>query len=115
MTEFERLRRIAEALPDGALVTLPRDFLIEATADTGRLTDRDLTVADAAAHFKRSQSSVRSWISSGALRAFKRRGRQWLIPTSAIAEFEAAERDGVPDRHDRRAVSADLSAWRRAS
>ena len=115
MTGFDRLRRIAEALPPGGSVTLPRDFLIEATTDTGRLTDSDLTVAEAAAYFKRSQSSIRSWIAAGALRAFKRRGRQYLIPRAAITEFEAAERDGEQRRREPQSKSADLSAWRRAS
>jgi len=73
---------------------------------------RDMTVTEAAAHFGRSPSTVRSWLTQGLLRGYRLRGKAWRVPVAAIGEFEAREREGTrPDTRSRE--PADLGAWRR--
>jgi excisionase family DNA binding protein len=106
---------IGEALPEGGAATLSKEFILEVVGSVA-VGQRDLTVVEVAGRFGRSESTIRSWISQGALRAYRLRGRAWRIPPSAIADFEAAEMLGreakeVSRPHD----VADLSAWRSAS
>ena len=109
-----RLRRVAEDLPPGASVSIPREWLLEAVAEQGTGA-ADLTVAQVAARYGRCESTIRSWISQHFLRAYKLRGRQLRIPHSAIAEFEEAERGGIRRAPRGEKGVSDLSAWRRAT
>lgn len=104
------LRSIVDGLPEGGSATLPRHFLEELLA-TASTTGADLTVAQVAEHFGRSRSTVRSWLEAGVLRGYRLRGREWRVPTAAVAEFREAERQGGV-RPNRRGV-VDLGAWRR--
>jgi excisionase family DNA binding protein len=103
----DRLRRIVEALPNGAAVTLPRDELarwIDA-GDPEPLTD--LTVPEAAEIVLRKPSTVRGWCASGELRAYRFQGREWRITRAALREFQDQQSKGDDlDGDD------DLSSWR---
>jgi excisionase family DNA binding protein len=104
----DRLRRIVEALPNGAAVTLPRDELAR-WIDAGDPEPlADLTVQEIAEIVGRRPSTVRGWCAAGELRAYRFRGREWRIPATALREFQDREADpGDLDGDD-----DDLSGWR---
>jgi excisionase family DNA binding protein len=112
VTALDNLRQAAELLPPGASVTVTREALLAAigrapTAPAEAPTD-DLTVADLAARFQRSASTVRGWIEAGRFPgAYKLRGRDWRVSPAAVDAFR---------EHERRRPSRgthDLGAWRR--
>lgn len=110
VTAAERLRQVAELLPPGASVTVPREALLEAL--NGLPTGGDLTVEQLARRLGRSPSTVRSWLQTGVLAGYRFRRRQWRVPPAAIAEFEQRERDGEP-RRTPTGDTTDLAAWRK--
>ena len=113
MAAVERLRQLAEALPPGGAVTVPRDFIVELAREIASAGERDLTVREVAAQFGRSPSTVRAWLERGALRGYHFRGREWRVTRVALAEFRGREQHAeVPVRQPRKA--ADLAAWRAA-
>ncbi len=91
---LEELRELAARLPPGSSVTLPRDALLEAVGEPSRSQpSADLTVAQLAARFYRSPSTVRAWVEAGRFPdAYKLEGRDWRIPESSVASFIAAQR-----------------------
>ena len=126
------LRALAEQLPPGGAVVLPREALLAALADPSVQTSAlpapagDLTIAELAAHFRRSESTVRGWVeegrvagayqlpSSGKLMTFMRGPRAgtqrprlgaWRIPRAALESFAAARANG-------KAHAKTLGAWR---
>jgi excisionase family DNA binding protein len=102
----DRLRRIVEALPSGAAVTLPRDELAR-WIDAGDPEPlADLTVPEAAEIVNRKPSTVRAWCQSGDLRAYKLQGREYRITRDALREFQ--DRQSTPAM----AGNDDLSSWR---
>lgn len=113
MTALERLRQMAELLPAGASVTLPREALLEALGEplqTSALAapPADLTVAELAARFQRSPSTVRGWLEADRFPgAYKLNRRDWRVPLAAVETFEAQQRAQEAPR------GADLGAWRR--
>ena len=109
MTAGERLRLAAEALPDGASITVPRDALLEALQGQG---SADFNVEQLAERFRRSKSTVRSWLEQGLLRGYRFRRKEWRVTSAAVAEFEASEREGRPPRRATRGKVANLGAWR---
>jgi len=119
----EALQALASALPPGAAVTLPVEWLNEILAGSGVLPEgsltasADLTVAELAGRFGRAPATVRGWLEQGRFPgSYRLLGREWRVPSAALAAFEAAERErrpngaGVPPR--RRYRLADLGAWR---
>jgi excisionase family DNA binding protein len=95
LTLRDRLRRIVEALPPGAAVSLPRDQLAAWVGADEPPPLTDLTVAEAAEILGRRPSTVRGWCASGELRAYRFRSREWRIPHSAIRELQ--DRQAAPD------------------
>jgi hypothetical protein len=122
------LRTLAEALPTGAAVPVPREWLLEllariaAPAASGASsTPADLTVADLAARFGRKPSTIRGWLDRELIPgSYRFRGREWRVPAGALAAFEAGQRpkshaeEVVPPRASR-AREVDLGGWRTAS
>ena len=111
-----QLRQAAELLPPGASVTLTREALLELTAGvepgpgssgaTGQPAG-DLSVADLAARFQRSPSTIRGWLEAGRFPgAYKLSGRDWRVPVSGVEAFVALERRQAAPR-------ADLGTWRK--
>jgi Helix-turn-helix domain len=122
------LRALAEALPVGTPVPVPREVLLELLAGGGaapiRATETvpaDLTVAQLAARFGRKPSTVRGWLDRQLIPgAYRFQGREWRVPAASLAAFEESQRLGVisqspsPSRGPRQRP-VDLGAWRRAS
>jgi excisionase family DNA binding protein len=123
------LRSLAEALPTGAAVPVPREWLLELLAGSPEprpqavqsVTPADLTVAQLAARFGRKPSTVRGWLDRGLIPgAYRFQGREWRVPAAALAAFEARQRPenaSVPIVAPRapRGRPVDLGAWRSAS
>jgi hypothetical protein len=123
------LRSLAEALPAGAAVPVPREWLLELLAGSAPLAastvsiaaPADFTVAELAARFGRKPSTVRGWLDRELIPgAYRFHGREWRVPAAALAAFEARQRpDGEPatiiSPRATRTPTVDLSAWRSAS
>ena len=112
MTALERLRQVAELLPTGTSVTFTREVLLEALGGTPDISAAvlagDLTVAEVAAHFHRSPSTVRGWLEAGRFTgAYKLNGRDWRVARAAVDAFEAQQKG------QRSPTETDLSAWRK--
>lgn len=121
---LDELRRMAELLPAGASVTLPREALLDALAGSvlepappGPRSGVDLTVAQLAEHLGRGESTIRTWLERGDLPgAYRNHGREWRIPQAAVDAMQRAEatrhrrearkREGSSDR------VTDIGAWR---
>ena len=120
MTFQERLRLITDALPDAASVVLPvaliRGWLTEATPPATGLR-ADMTVFDVAALLNRSPQTVRSWIRTQALEAYRLQGREYRITAKALEVFLQQQQAGTASTRPERASgarAASLGAWRAA-
>lgn len=102
MNLADRLRDLAERLPSGATLTFTRDGLLglatEDDADIGALGVRgDLTIAELAARFHRSSSTIRGWCQRGRFEdAYKLNGRDWRVPPAGVDAFLAEQRGQRP-------------------
>lgn len=101
----DALRRLANALPNGSAVPMPREWVLELLADTqSPEPDRlrlpvDLTPEEAGKALQRSPVTIRAYCNAGLFPgAYRLRGRQWRIPPSAIAAFQAAEQRAHQER-----------------
>lgn len=99
MIDRAALLTLAQALPDGAAVPVPRAWLLELLEPAGErepikpTLEVDLTPEEVAVALHRSPVTVRSWCNAGAFpTAYRMRGRQWRIPRRALDAFQAAER-----------------------
>lgn len=107
------LRALAEALPMGTAVPIPREVLLELLAPAPAVlpAPADLTVTDLCARFSRGASAVRAWLERGDFPgAYKLKGRDWRVPAAAVEAFEAAQRGPAPGQQGE---TGDLGAWRR--
>jgi excisionase family DNA binding protein len=111
MNLADRLRQLAERLPPGGSLTFTRDGLLHLAAsdsgqaDQGLAPQADFTVAELAARFHRSASTVRDWCEHGRFEgAYKLNGRDWRISQAAVDLFLAQQR--------RQGPVARLGAWR---
>ncbi len=109
MSVGDRLRELAERLPPGGSLTLTREGLLELAADEGQTEQRaaraDFTVAELAARFHRSPSTVRDWCEHARFEgAYKLNGRDWRIPQAAVDTFLVEQRGEKP--------VSPLGAWR---
>jgi excisionase family DNA binding protein len=124
------LRALAEALPAGSAVPVPREWLLElldgtlaAGADVGNppTLTADLTCREAGTLLGRSASTVRTWLESGELEGYKQRAREWRITPGAIERFRELERArgatpaSAPPKGGPRGRPVDLGAWRKAA
>lgn len=124
MTAFPlvvRLRQLAEALPEGAAVTLTREQLLALLEETRNAPESgagevfgDLTVVDIMAATNRARSTVCAWIASGELRAY-RFGREWRVTRAAWQDFLDSRRDGkaAPGPAIDHTQSVDTTSWRK--
>jgi hypothetical protein len=105
------LRVLAEALPEGSVVPVPREALLVLLngqlagnpAGQGRAGPAvDATVRVVAGEFSRSPSTIREWCEAGLFPgAYKMRGREWRIPAAAIEAFQEHERSASSPRGPR--------------
>ena len=110
MSLADRLRALAERLPPGGSLTLTKDGLLNLAASDGGQADQaavpaDFTVAELAARFHRSASTVRDWCEHGRFEgSYKLNGRDWRIPQATVDTFLGEQRSKGP--------VAALGAWR---
>src|SRR5690349_10092673 len=89
------LRTLAEALPAGVPVPVPREWLLDLLAGQAAVAGSlvDATVDQIAARFGRAASTIRGWCEAGRFPgAYKLHDREWRIPAAALEAFEAQER-----------------------
>lgn len=117
MTSLEQLRHAAEALPDGAALTLSKAMLLEALGTLTATTTH--TVATLAMLLHRSPSTIRAWLEGGHFPgAYKLPGKKrpgaWRIPQAAVDAFLAMRRAGrsMPRETAVRAVRDSASPQR---
>ena len=72
----------------------------------------DLTVSEIAERFGRSAQTVRDWIKTRKLRAYRFNGKEYRVTPAALEEFEEGQRNGRA-RRTRSGRASDLGAWRR--
>ncbi|HEV8178319.1 MAG TPA: helix-turn-helix domain-containing protein [Gemmatimonadales bacterium] len=125
--EVAGLLALARALPQGAAVSVPREWVIALLEDNSAapapsaLPVADLTCREAGVVLGRSPSTIRSWCEAGTLEGYLFRSREWRIPAGALERFQQAERErGAAKRSSGgvtrlRSKTPDLSAWRRVS
>jgi hypothetical protein len=99
MVDRDALLRLAQALPDGTAVPVPRAWLLEilegteAPGATSAPLGMDLTPEEAGAALHRSPVTIRAYCNAGLVPgAYRLRGRQWRIPRAALEAFQEAER-----------------------
>ena len=122
MNLLERLRAMVAPMPPGSAVSLPVDWLrAELDAPEGPepaagAALNDLTLTEAAALVKRSESTLRTWCSRGLIpEAYKLRGRDWRIPPAALRAMLDREGEPKPDLPRRTRApkgGARLDSWR---
>jgi helix-turn-helix protein len=107
------LRALAEALPAGTPLSVPREWVLELLAarpDHSAAAPADATAQSVAARYGRRASTIRGWCEAGRFPgAYRLHGREWRIPRAASEAFEAAQR---PAGTQARGVQP-LSDWRR--
>ncbi len=113
----ERLRTLAEALPEGASITLSSEALhslLRTDADESSTLAHDMTVEEVANHLDRSPQTVRRWIREGELDAYSSRGREYRITATALRNFIAQEQTAAerPPQSTGAHVTKQLGAWR---
>ena len=113
---LEELRELAARLPPGSSVTLPRGALLEAVGEPSRSQpSADLTVAQLAARFYRSPSTVRAWVEAGRFPdAYKLEGRDWRVPELSVTAFIAAQRHVPGQPSSISSHRPTLGDWRNA-
>jgi excisionase family DNA binding protein len=115
------LQALAEALPVGQAVPVPREWLLELLArkpvegDADQAPAVDLTCHQVADALGRDASTVRSWVARGDFPgAYRLNGREWRIPPESLRAWQEGQRrrpsdPAVPIRGGRR---LPLSSWR---
>lgn len=124
MNPLEQLRTAVAALPAGALVTLPREALLDvlgrsggdrAAGGDGPTVAVDLTVTDLAQRFRRHPSTIRQWLESGRLEGYKLLGREWRVPLAAVAAFQDQQRHGRERGSSPARGAPSLADWRKVT
>ena len=124
--QVDAVVRYARELPEGTVLPVAREVVLALAdglvAPPERPSGADLTVAELAARFGRSRSTVRMWLEAGKVAgAYRFRNREWRVPARMLAAFEESERERAgktlprPETVPGRAREVvDLSDWRRA-
>jgi excisionase family DNA binding protein len=115
------LRVLAEALPPGSAVPVPREWLLQLLEGPERNesggasgTGHDYTTGEAAELLRLSANRVRALIAAGELDAYRVAGcGDWRVTQEALAAFRAAGKPLGRVRATLPAERADLSRWRR--
>jgi Helix-turn-helix domain len=112
------LRALAEALPAGTAVPVPRELLLEllgsngAAVQTSATPPADLTVADLCREFTRKPSAVRAWLERGDFPgAYKLQGRDWRVPAAGVEAYRSRQQQG--GKQAPAPGARDPGAWRR--
>lgn len=117
-----RLLALADALPDGASVTLDATALRrlagidrEEDAGTGAALV-DLTADAVGAELGRSASTIRAWCASARIPgAYRLHGREWRIPRASLRRYLDTQAQGhAPKVKPEGESSVDLGRWRRS-
>ncbi len=113
----KRLRTLAEALPEGASITLSSEALpslLETDTDESSTLAHDMTVEEVANHLDRSRQTVRRWIREGDIEAYSFRGREYRITAAALQDFIARQQTAAerPPQSPGAHVKKQLGAWR---
>lgn len=106
MTLRDALRTLAEALPPGSAVPVPREQLLELLGGggTGTPAGADLTVPQVAERFGKAPGTVRKWLAAGDFPgAYQVHGKEWRIPSAALQAF----------REKQQGESGELGDWRK--
>jgi hypothetical protein len=120
MTFRDALQALLDATPADAVVPVPRAWLATLLApsvsdpEAPALPPPDLSVAEIAARWRRSESHVRALLAGGALPGAYQQHARWLVPVAALLAYEeAARRASLPRAVDRpsRAPAAGESAF----
>ena len=121
MQALQRLRAALEALPAGTAITIGRETLLELLSEdvdcgsneeaTG--VQADLNVPQVAQLFGRSANTVRRWIGTGELEAYKLLGREWRITPAALRAFQIKQREGRLASRSGNRRATPLSDWRK--
>lgn len=117
----ERLRQIADALPEGGAASLPKSAL-EEWLSSEAIIDDELDLEQFAAVIRTSVSTAREYCAHGLVPgAYKRRGRKWIIPRASVPRFRQRQQQmhGTLKRTGSHVLGRgrrpDTSAWRRVS
>jgi hypothetical protein len=99
MMDRQALLQLAQALPAGTALPVPREWILEllSGAETPKATttalELDLTPEEAGAALHRSPVTIRAYCNAGLFRgAYRMRGRAWRIPRTSLDAFQVAER-----------------------
>ena len=111
-----RLLAIAALLPDGATVTLTARAFQELAQEQEYRSMADLTVSDVARIYDVSHSTVRAWIRSGLLEAY-RVGKRYFVTPPAMEAFKEQKQEGglhsAPQVSTEQPETSKLGSWRR--
>jgi hypothetical protein len=116
---LDALRELAERLPDGAALTLPKAALLEALDHaekvSGDAVTVDLGVDQLAELLSRSESTVRGWLEAGRFPGAyrlpgQRRAGAWRAPLASLEAFRESAR--LRGRSTAAGATA-LGVWRR--
>lgn len=107
MALVDRLRQMAEAVPPGGAVIVPRDWLEAELQALGPAPGEggELTVEQVAQQLHRPESTIRDWLDSRRFTGAYKRGRVWRVPRSALKQ----NRGGDSPERDK---PVRLDAWR---
>jgi hypothetical protein len=90
MVDREALLRLAQALPSGTALPVPREWVLELLGGldvpkpTATALELDLTPEETGAALHRSPVTIRAYANAGLFKgAYRLRGRQWRIPRAA--------------------------------
>jgi hypothetical protein len=104
MVDRDGLLRLAQALPDGTAVPVPRGWLLELLSGAGapaaptQALEMDLTPEEVGAALQRSPVTIRAFCRANLFPgAYRLRGRQWRIPRTALSAFQMTERKAYED------------------
>ena len=92
MKLHDRIKLMIEGMPEGGSVLLPVGTLRSWLDDSAPGFEADLTVDDVAQFFNRSPITIRTWIRSGELQAYRFKGREYRITHAALEEYQAQQR-----------------------
>lgn len=96
LVDRDALRHLAEALPKGSALPVPREWLLEllGPAPDGPPPGQpavDLTAGEVAGLLSRKEVTVRGWCAAGLLPgAYRLLGREWRIPRASLADLPQA-------------------------